>query len=102
MWFDLAVVKLSQCANIDFSGGGIEIFEHDGIFSVRGSGYDQLLGPADIRINPWAVEDNIPILFDPDREIVVDGAVVFDDPELPSVPDTWIEDPNNPGFMIAP
>ena len=101
-WFDLAVSKLSACSNIDFAGGGIEIFEHDGIFSVRGSGYDRFLGPADLHPNPWSVEDSLPILFDPDREIVVDGEIIFDDPELPSAPASWVEDPNNPGFMIAP
>jgi hypothetical protein len=59
-WFDLAVNKLSRCS-LDSgipSGGGIEVFEHDGVF---GDGVHEnntrLLGPVNL--------DGTPLYHDP-------------------------------------
>lgn len=54
MWFDMAVALLSQKDALDgsFMGGGIEIFEHDGMFVTSDYlGNVALLTPADVRLS---------------------------------------------------
>lgn len=50
-WFDLAIDRLSVCDQLDDipSGGGIEMFEHDGVF-VQGQhvGNARFLSPQDV------------------------------------------------------
>lgn len=51
MWFDIAVDQLGQCDKNDgvFSGGGIEVFEFDGLFggALMGGNTARLLSPDD-------------------------------------------------------
>jgi hypothetical protein len=50
MWFDMAVSQLSVCEadNSNFASGGIEFFDHDGIY-VQGSGDNlRFLSPKDM------------------------------------------------------
>lgn len=49
-WFDMAIDQLSICDDIagGFTWGGIEVFEHDGIFSQGSGGNVQFLSPEDI------------------------------------------------------
>jgi hypothetical protein len=57
MWFDIAVMRLGVCDLMGdsgaHSGGGIEVFEHDGTF-VAGThpGNERLLSPNDIGYYP--------------------------------------------------
>lgn len=106
-WFDIAVGRYGVCDASFFASGGVAVFEYDGIFrahSVDDTDHMQLLGPADFN-NERSVRDVVSPLFDPDRNVEVVGGgeeIVWDDPEMPHVPDGWQEDPDNPGFVIAP
>lgn len=53
MWFDLAVSQLGQCVQSDGipTGGGIQVFETDGVFAQGKNGNSALLGPADINLS---------------------------------------------------
>lgn len=111
MWFDLAVEQMGVCEDLDnipFSGG-IEVFEYDGAF------VDGRMNNANTRfLSPQDIDRSRGFGFDPapGYPLVPTGGptqgsgggdeIVWDDPELPSVPDNWTEDPNNPGFFIAP
>lgn len=50
MWFDLAVSQLGQCVQSDGipTGGGIQVFEDDGLFVAGRNGNVDFLSPADI------------------------------------------------------
>lgn len=111
MWFDLAVEQMGVCEDLDnipFSGG-IEIFESDGLFT------NGRLGNANVRfLSPQDIDRSRGFGFDPAPAYPLTPTsssgggngggddIVWDDPEYPSVPDNWVEDPNNPGFFIAP
>jgi hypothetical protein len=106
MWFDLAVSKLSVCDEFDGvpTGGGVEVFEYDGIFTTGHIPDNvRLLGPKDLdRFSLYPFAPLSP-LMDPDAGGGGGGGeIIWDDPELPSVPSDWIEDPENPGFFFAP
>lgn len=54
VWFDLAIQHLSVCDTLDNipSGGGIEVFEHDGAFSGgRHTGNVKFLSPKDLDLS---------------------------------------------------
>lgn len=111
MWFDLAVDKLGVCEDLDnipFSGG-IEVFEHDAQYVHGGiSANARMLSPQDLNVSRSFGYDPAPgYPGQPVGPMVNAGLgggddIVWDDPELPSIPDNWTEDPNNPGFFIAP
>ena len=50
MWFDLAISRLSVCDEQETGmfGGGIEVFEHDALFTGGTGGNVRLLSPKDI------------------------------------------------------
>lgn len=127
MWFDMAVAQYGVKDYLDGipRGGGTELFEHDGIFVV-GSMHDNSRflspeqlhsiawdhGPRTLTENPKPQEPvvlgsaGIPDQYDSPTELTNSmpysgtDAVFFDDPELPSVPGGWAEDPLNPGLYI--
>ena len=54
MWFDLAMDQLSVCGLNDDgipNGGGIEMFEHQGVFSEGRGNNVRYLGPEDIELS---------------------------------------------------
>lgn len=50
MWFDLAINRLSVCDDLSTGmfGGGIEVFEHDAMFTMGAGGNSRFLSPKDI------------------------------------------------------
>jgi len=57
-WFDMAIADLSVCGDVDpakigFGGGGIEMFENDGVFVPGSNGNVDYLSPADIRLSQY-------------------------------------------------
>lgn len=112
MWFDLAVDQMGVCEDLDnipFSGG-IEIFEFDGQFvdGRMANANTRFLSPQDINrsrsfgFDPAPGYPLVPTVSGPSQGGDGSGDINWNDPELPSVPDNWIEDPNNPGFFTAP
>lgn len=60
-WFDLAITQLGVC-DLDIpSGGGIEMFEFDGVFTEGQGGNVRFLGPAELdQHEKWLLRDPSP------------------------------------------
>lgn len=102
LWFDMVVNRYGVCDASLFASGGIAVFEYDGIFVPTSEDHQRLLGPADLN-REGSVRDYVAPLFDPRNEIIGGGEeIIWDDPEMPHIPEGWQEDPDNPGFVIAP
>lgn len=76
MWFDLAIERLSVCDRDsgDWAGGGIEIFENDGVFAggVRLGGQTgnvDFLSPADLNTSRFFGYDPAPVGLPPQHYI---------------------------------
>lgn len=66
MWFDMAVLRLSQCEALGggfFQGGGIEVFENDGDFAPGHLSHNvDFLSPSDIRASAaFGMDPSLPI-----------------------------------------
>lgn len=58
-WFDLAISRLSVCDLADgiVFGGGIEVFENDGLFTQGNAGNVRFLSPQDInKLKSWGFD----------------------------------------------
>jgi len=95
-WFDLAVQRLGVCNGTNGipMGGGIEVFEHDGVHrdddSYR-SDNDRIFGPAELNLNPPLIGGGV----DPGAHLNATGV-----PQYQPIPGHWDEDPSNPGHAV--
>jgi len=92
MWFDMAVDRLGQCdleQGIPM-GGGIDVFGL-GAYTPAGARNYTFLGPEDLNESRvWG--------YDPAPGYP--GVPQYTAPSQGSSGDTWIEDPDNPGYLI--